>query len=208
MSIATNSIITWSEFSTTCLTAIKAKCCNIGNFASDVPARIKSGQGQVTVQTQTRSRPSGQSGGTIQTSYYYANPSNLVSTVTEATVNSEWNTFLSAAGINARSDKVIQARDLSLAISLYMQFMSYHLKPIYTRLQIYNTVDGARSAPYEGTKYVSGTCTPDYTLSGVNPGSIPDITNANIQDMVAKAFQVNRLFTRYDNAATYRSYLS
>ena len=200
MSIASNSLITWADFSTTCLAAIKNVCCNIGSIASNVPARLRSGQGAVTVYTQVRSRPSGATGGDIQNSVYQVyNPTNLISAVTEATVNAEWNTFLSAAGIDTRSNKIIQAQDFTLAVALYMQFMSFHIKPVYSRLQAYNTLDGSLTNPFEGCKYITGTCTPDYTLTAINPGNIPVVDNSDITNIINKNFQKSRLLTRYNN---------
>lgn len=210
MSIATNSLITWADFSTTCLAAIKSVCCNISGTTAwnNVPARLKSGQGATVVYTQTRTRPSGTTGGSFPSSDYTATPVNLISAVTEASINSEWNTFLSSAGIDARSNKIIQAKDFTLAVALYMQFMSFHIKPVFSRLQVYNTIDGALSNPFQGNKYITGICTPDYTQAGINPGSIPDITNSDITNIIAKSFQANRLFTRYDNPVNHKSTLS
>ena len=204
MSIATNSLITWADFSTQCLASIKGVCCNIGGYAANVPARLKSGQTAIVVKTQVRTRPSGATGGNIQNSDYTATPSNLISTVAESTVNAEWNTFLTAAGIDARSNKIIQAKDFTLAVALYMQFMSFHIKPIFTRLQIYNTLDGALSAPYEGCKYITGACTPTYTLTGINQGNIPEIENSDITNIINQNFQANKLFTHYDNPVNYK----
>ena len=214
MSIATNSLITWADFSTRCLAALKNVCCNIGGFASNVPTRLRSGQGHVAVYTQNRSRPSGQSGGTITSSTYYANPSNLISTVTEASVNSEWTTFLAAAGIDARSNSIIQMENMGQAIGLYQQFMSFHLKPIYSRRQIYNTLE-TNPGVFQGTKYVAGTCTPKYVLSPVLPGSsYPDgfISDAGIRKVVREGIVHDGtnygLIDRENNPVNHRCYLS
>ncbi|MBO4622348.1 MAG: hypothetical protein J5691_00540 [Bacilli bacterium] len=212
MSIASNSVITWADFSTRCLAALKNVCCNIGGFASNVPTRLRSGQSQVAVYTQTRSRPSGASGGTIVSSVYYANPSNLISTVTEATVNSEWTTFLAAAGIDARSDTVIQMENMGQAIGLYQQFMSYHLKPIYSRRQIYNTLE-TNPGVFQGTKYIAGTCTPKYTVNPIQPNNVPGfISDAGIRKVVREGIVhdgVNYgLIDRENNPVNHRCYLS
>lgn len=180
MSIATGSVITWSDLTTLMLNSLKSVCCNIDSFASNVPTRLRSGQGQVAVKSLTSSVSGGAS---AKTNYWYANPSNLITTVTSATVDSEWTTFLSAAGINSRSTKIMQAKDLSLTVGLFQQFMSYHLKPVYSRRQIYNTLE-TNPGVFQGTKYITGTCTPKYTLTAIEPGNIPQVTDSDITNII------------------------
>lgn len=178
MAISTNSIITWADLTTKCYNAIINTCCNIDSF-KNVPTRLQNGNGYLAV----RSITVGISGSkSTQTFTWYGNGSNLVTIVASSTVSSEWNNFLSAAGINAHSNKVIQAKELGLAIGLYQQFLSYHLKPIYSRRQIYNTVEA--QSTFSGTRYVTGTCTPKYTLTGIDPSSIPEVTNDEIRSMI------------------------
>lgn len=182
MSIATNSIITWSDFTTQVLNAIKSACCNIDSVSSSVPSQLKASSSGTTVRTDVKtistSQPSsGYNGGYVATTWKYsANSSNHIVAVPSSTVNSEWSTFLSAAGINARSNKIIQAYDLTMAMGLCQQFMSFHIKPMCCRLNIYND----NSTVFRGAKYITGTCTPKYTLTAVEPNNIPEITNADI----------------------------
>ena len=148
MSISTNSVITWADLATKCYNAIVNTCCNIDSYKG-VPTRLQNGNGYLAVKSLTVGISGSQS---TQTFTWYGNGSNLVTIVTSSTVSSEWNNFLSAAGINARSNKVIQAKELGLVIGLYQQFLSYHLKPIYSRRQIYNTVEA--QSTFSGTRYV------------------------------------------------------
>lgn len=208
MSIATGQIITWSDFTGSVLSSIKSVCCNIDNV-NNVPTRLRSGQGQVAIGWVTTSV---NAGGTAQTFTYYANPAaNLISAVSTSTVESEWSTFLSAAGANARSGKIIQALDLSKAMGLFMQFMSYHLKPVHSRRQIYNNLDGAQSV-YSATKYVTGTVTPKYTLTAIEPSNIPTVSDNDISTMICQNI-INSginwgVLAAGDDPKPYRCYLS
>lgn len=182
MSISAGYTITWSDFATTCYSAIVNACCNIDSF-KNVPTRLQNGQGQFAVKTQTTGIPDSQS---TQTFTWYANPSNGIALVTSANVISEWNTFLTAAGIDVRSNKIIQAKELGLAIGLYQQFMSYHLKPVYSRRQVYNTVES--QTVFQGIRYITGTCTPKYVLTAIDPSNIPEVTDADIISVVRQSF--------------------
>ena len=182
MSISVGNIITWSDFATTCYSAIINTCCNIDSF-KNVPTRLQSGQGQLAVKTQTTGVPGSQA---TQTFTWYANPSNGIAIVTSVNVANEWNTFLTAAGIDVRSNKIIQAKELGLSMGLYQQFMSYHLKPVYSRRQVYNTVES--QAVFQGMRYITGTCTPKYTLTAIDPSNIPDVTDADIISVVRQSF--------------------
>jgi len=182
MSISVGNIITWSDFATACYSAIINTCCNIDSF-KNVPTRLQSGQGQLAVKTQTTGVPGSQA---TQTFTWYANPSNGIGIVTSVNVANEWNTFLTAAGIDVRSNKIIQAKELGLSMGLYQQFMSYHLKPVYSRRQVYNTVES--QAVFQGMRYITGTCTPKYTLTAIDPSNIPDVTDADIISVVRQSF--------------------
>ena len=124
MSIATNSLITWSDLSAKCLNSIKSICCNIGGYASNVPSKLRSGQGAVTVASVTAGKVGGGSNiGAPFTYYWDASPRyGLISTVTTATVDSEWSAFLTAAGIkvDSRTNKLVSARDLAYTVGLFM----------------------------------------------------------------------------------------
>ena len=108
MPISTNSVITWADLAAKCYNAIINTCCNIDSFKG-VPTRLQDGNGYLAV----KSRTVGIAGSlSTRTFTWYGNGSNLVTIVASSTVISEWNTFLSAAGINVRSNKVIRAKEL------------------------------------------------------------------------------------------------
>lgn len=208
MSITTSQLITWSDLTTSLLNSIKSVCCNIDTFASNVPTRLRSGQGQVQVYSHTTSVSGGASASTQR---WYANPSNLISVVTTATVESEWTTFLSSAGMSARSTKIMQAKDTGLAMGLCQQFMSYHLKPVHSRRQIYNTLE-TNPGEFYGTKYITGTCTPKLILTPIEPGNIPAVTNSEISAVVSQSI-INEninwgILDKDNNPNLHRCYLS
>ena len=64
-----------------------------------------------------------------------------------------------------------KAKEFSLIICLYMGFLSYHLKPIYSRRQIYNTIEA--QSLFQGMQYISGTIKPIYKLRETSDPSIP-----------------------------------
>lgn len=217
MAISTNSTITWSDLTATVLSSLKNTCCNIDSFATNVPTRMRSGQGQVAVKSHTTvlTNTAGDQGGkTMVTHKWYANPSNLISVVSTSTVESEWTAFLTAAGINSKSNKTLNAEELCLAVGLFQQFMSYHLKRVQTRRQVYNTLE-TNPGVFSGTKYVTGACTPKTTLSGVTPGNIPAITNDDIvgrYGILREALYHDNsnygVFDLENNPVLYRCYLS
>lgn len=185
MSIVSNSIITWSDFTAKVLSELKAKCCNIGAFSSSLPNRLRYGTGNTSVSVWTRTTSQGGSLGSghaniwqQQTFSFQANnadnTTNRIEVVSEADVNTEWTTFLAAAGINARSTKVIQGKDLCMAMGLCQQFMSGHVKPFHSRRQIYG------ESEFYGARYARGTISPKYTLTPIEPGSVPVMENSDI----------------------------
>lgn len=211
MAIAANSLITWADLTTTALNAIKSACCNIDSFAVNVPTRLRSGQGQVAVKSISCSTGPAVA---AKTHTWYANPSNLISVVPLSTVNSEWTTFLTAAGINTRSNKTLNAEELCFAVCLFQQFMSSHLKPVYTRRQIYDTLE-TNPGVFQGTKYVTGTVTPKKVLSAITPGVMTELTNADITStygILRESIYHDRsnygLFDKENNPVVYRCYLS
>lgn len=172
-------MITWSAFAQTCYDAILDTCCNIDTFKG-VPSNLQSTQGTANVYTISDigiSRSKSKKSAT-----WTATPHDLISLVTSTTVENEWHTFLTQAGVDVRSNKVIQAQEIGLLIGLYMQFMAFHLKPIYSRRQIFN----ASTVLFQGTQYKSGDIFPNYTLTPVELNNIPDVTNVDIQDIVRK----------------------
>lgn len=189
MAISSGNTITYTDLTNACLSAMKNVCCNIDTFASNVPTKLKSGQGQVTVKTMTTSVSAG---GVAQTYYWYANGSNLISVVSSSVVNSEWSTFLSEAGINARSNKVCQAKEVGIIIGLFQQFLAHHVKRVYSRRQVYNTVES--QSVFQGSRYLPdswvGKCTQKYDpnkVPAIEPSNIPDVTNNEITDMINQA---------------------
>lgn len=183
MAIASNNTVTWADLTAACIDALKNVCCNIDSFAGNVPMRLKSGQGQVEVKSITTTVSAG---GTAQTHRWYANPSNLIYKVTSSTVNSEWSEFLSKAGIDARSNKVCQAKEVGLVIGLFQQFMAFHVKRIHSRRQIYNTLE-TNPGIFQGNKYITGTCTPKYTLTAIEKDNIPEVTDTDITNLINQA---------------------
>jgi len=210
MTLAVNNIVTWADFASICLNSIKSVCCNIDSYSSDVPARLKSSAATTTVKSITTSKSGGNSGWKNAPITYSWNvrPYNTISIVYTSTVNSEWNTFLNAANINSRSNKVISPHDFTLAVGLYMQFMSFHIKPIYSRRQAYNTVES--QSVWQGCKYVSGTCNPSYTLGAnaiITQTGQTSTNNAQIQSDINNNIDAYRLFRRYDNPSITRHIL-
>lgn len=223
MSIATGQIVTWSELTASVLSALKAVCCNIGQISSNVPARMRSGSGAVVVKSFTTGQGGSLGAGhpniwSSQQLKFYASPSNLISAVADSTITNssgtgEWDTFLAAANVNSRSNKIIQAKDFGLAIGLFQQFMSYHLKPVYARLEVYATLE--TTSTFKGTKYLDnaalgGACSPKYTLS--DPGANLNVTNADIQTITRQNI-INEninwgVFSSYENPKPFKAVLT
>ena len=186
MSLTAGQVITYSDMSATCLQNIKNVCCNIDSY-KNVPAILQNGAGQTHVHTTTTGIPDSQS---TQNFYYYANPVNKIPIVSTSTVNSEWTTFLSSAGINSRSNKVVQANDCVKIVGLYMQFMAHHLKHVHCRLQ------ATGSGTFTGTKYLPdswvGACSKKYSATAIDPSNIPVVSDTDI------ARAVNNCFCNWD----------
>lgn len=197
MSIATDSRITWSELTTSVINSIKSVCCNIDNFAANVPANIRSGTSTNFNVWDYPTTGSGHNYVQQHLIFKAQNSINLINIVTTSTVNSEWSTFLNSAGLNSHSNKLIQTNELGLAIGLCSQFMAYHLKRIHSRRQLISGLTQSGSTWYsgtgslfEGTKYVKnsdlgGACTPKYTSAGINSSlPVPTLNNENITETV------------------------
>lgn len=209
MAISANSIITWADFATRCYNAMVSACCNIDSFKS-VPARIQSGSARVAVKTISNIGTAGSESKWSAT--WYANPGNQISVVGSSTVSSEWNAFLSTAGINTRSNQLVKGKELGLAVALYMQFLSFHVKPVYARRQIYNTLE-TNSGIFQGMQYkpnsVVGTLSPYYKLSGsgaINPDTYDPVILAKNNYMLEGTTWA--MFTAYDNPIHPYSYLN
>ena len=208
MSILVGQIITWEEFSTECIGHIRDACCNIGSYSSDVPNRLKdpSVSGSTFVNSTwiasiTVSKTGGNHGwnGAPRTYNWYASSANYIPLVSASTVNTEWNQFLkdskihNSAGNSGRTDMVMTATDLTKAISLYMQFMSYHIKPVTSNLEVFNKI--GEYASFKGNKYVSGSFT---------PSSLPDTpnldpTNQYLTNIIGANIDAGKLLSRYSN---------
>lgn len=172
-------MMTWSSFAQTCYDAIVNTCCNIDSY-DGVPSNLQSTQGTANIHTISDigiSRSKSKKSAT-----WTATPHTLISLVSSTDVESEWHTFLTQAGVNVRSDKVIQAQEIGLLIGLYMQFMAFHLKPVYSRRQIFSE----SSVVFQGTQYKTGIVIPDYTLTPIELDNVPDVTNEDIQTIISK----------------------
>lgn len=195
MSISANQVMTWSDFATTCFNSMKSVCCNIDSYSSSVPSLIRS-----TSSTTVRSINCTRADGSVaQTVSWTASMSNPVTTVSSSTVQSEWNTYLSNAGINTRSNKVIQLVDMCRAFALYKNFMAYHLKPIYSRRTVYNTSSYGTQAVFQGVQYKTGSLTPAFTLTPIEQSSIPEMTNTNFTTALNNNIDSVNLMRRYQN---------
>lgn len=217
MSISSNSIITYDDFIAKALSEMKAVCCNIDSFKSDVPEKIRSTYTSTVTRSVTAPGNNGTAGdangATAITHTWTITGYNKVSVVPLSDISNsngtgEWDVFLAAAGINTRTDpnlgrKIIQAHDLGLIMGLLEQFLSYHLKPIYSRREAYG-----EGTVYQGTKYVKGTVTPKYTINGIDPSDIPEVTNSNITDMINKGFTTSELIKRNSNPLDHYTRLS
>lgn len=202
MAISTDNILTWQDFANTCLNAIKSVCCNVDNV-NTVPSYLRSGTATVRLSTTTpiTYKVPQEDTGDTRTTYYYgwnAVPkSGLISAVAASTINSEWNTFLSAAGINSRSNQLISAKEFTLAVGLYMQFMSYHVQPVFFRGQIYG-----QNNQFKSNKYVTGTLTPTYTLSAVTESNA-SISDSDLTNIVNRNFNASQLMRHHGRTTPY-----
>lgn len=211
MSISTGQVITWADLATTCYNAIVSCCCNIGNV-NNVPLRLRAGNGYLAVASKTYGIADSNS---TATSTWYGNGTNLISAVAASTIKNdqktgEWDVFLSDAKIDSRSNKKITAKELGLAIGLYQQFLAFHVKPIYSRRQVYNTVES--QALFQSMKYVTGTCTPKYQLTAIEPTDEPTTTDADITEVLNQSiyWPSNNwgMLDSTNNPVLSRSYLS
>lgn len=224
MSIAQNSLITWEDLSNTVVNAIKGACCNVDAFASNVPARLKNGTATKTTTiwdfwtTVPNNVAGNASGQTSRHHIFYAinkpnseRANNLIAVVTESTVKSEWSTFLNSAGINttSRTGKIIQAKELGLAIGLFQQFLSYHVKPVHSRGQIFSQAktNPQTQSEFRGMKYITGTCTPKYQLTPIEPTSVPVVQPSDITNLVNQDVD-NNMIAFYNSATPHLAYVS
>ena len=214
MALQNNNILTWNDLSNTFLNALIGACCNIDGYTSDVPSKLRDGQARVQVHT-TRVGDHDD----YQNVNWFADTANLITTVSRTNnVEPEWNDFLTAAGISNRLNDIVAARDLELAIADFMQFLSYHVKPVCSIRQIYQEVETPYL--YKANQYVTGaTPTPIYrfpyypTSDNQFEPSVPEqqvTDNDAINDVIAKGFNIQRLMERYNgtNPKVSRCYLS
>jgi hypothetical protein len=189
MTISRGNLITWSDLTDRLLVTLKSVCCNIDSYKSDVPSRLRVGTPASTaVRYITTTNVTGS--GSVQTFTFYANnggSNNLIPIADTNVIRTEWENFLSAAHIDTRSNKVINFKDFGLVTGLISQFMAFHLKPINSKRQIFNTIE--TQSEYNGTKYlddtaIGATCIPKYDSSPVDPTDIPVVTDDDIQNIV------------------------
>lgn len=228
MSLLKNNLISWAsktnvtvdDFIDTCLNAMIGVCCNVGAYSSDVPAKLRSGQGRVEVK-----RYSVGGDKDWREAVWYADTANLISIVSRDTVVDEWKAYMVNAGIMKydadnnfvanRTDKILSQKDLQLAIGLFMRFMSYHVKPVYSARQVYNTAE--TQVVFKGNKYVTGTITvPD--AEKIYGNSVPEqqlILDSDLVDNNAPGkilnygFNPDQLMKKYtSNNPVSRCYLS
>lgn len=198
--LAVNKEITWGDFATKCLAAMKAACCNINSFQSDVPSQIRSGAATSRVVYTQNCYVT--SSGALQASFNYTcNASNLITTVAESTVNSEWNAYLSSIGVTNNTNKLISIQYFTLAMALYKNFLSHHVKPVYSRRNVYQTVDGTQ-AVWQGSQYkpdsIVGVCPKAFSLPDLNNPQEP--TNAIITDVINRNIDTTYLMRKNNNA--------
>ena len=109
--VANQNLMTWAAFTQAGYEALVNACCNIGTYKEGIPAKLKSGY--------TGGNVCGYTGIGIAHSKstfsvnWAASPSNLIPLVASGTVSTEWNTFLTDAKIDIRSNKIIQAQEAS-----------------------------------------------------------------------------------------------
>lgn len=203
MSIQSKQVVSWSDLSSMCYNTIINTCCNIDSY-KNVPLTLQETQGQTVVYAQPTGWP--YSKGTVY-HYYYANPENLIQLVQASKVLEEWNDFMGKAGIDTKSRDIVKADQLGLAIGLYMEFMSLHLKPVYSRRKIYDTVES--QSLFKGTKYVTGKIDPSYSIphnKTIGPDSIQD--NATVENIINKNITADKLLSSHENPVLNRNYLS
>lgn len=183
MAINTNYIVTWTDLAKICYDAMISVCCNIDNV-NNVPFRLREGNGgRITVHSINGIGIRGSKA--KWNTAWYGEGANLISSVSALKVNSEWDAFLTAAGINSRSNKVLQAKEIGLLVGLYQQFLAFHLKPVYSIREVYKTVEPQEL--FRGTRYVPGECIPKYTLTGIDPNNVPTISDTDIVEVLRQA---------------------
>lgn len=220
MALQSNSVLTWGDLASNFLNALIAACCNIDGYSSDVPAKLRSGQGRVQIHSMSVGDHDD-----WQTIAWFADTANLITTVSRTNdVETEWNAFLGAAGITSRLNDIVAARDLELAMADFMQFLSFHVKPVSSIRQIYQEVETPYL--YKANQYVTGTTpTPVYVFpyypepdpNDLNANrfdpSVPEqqvTDNAAVNSIISKGFDIAQLMQRYNgtNAKVARCYLS
>ena len=101
--ISSGSIITYGDLVSNVLNAIYSKCQNIDSFASSVPDYLKNGYSK-TVTGPTVA-------GAVTNATMTVNDS-VLSVVSRATVQSDFNSFLASRGISNKSETVMSLRGI------------------------------------------------------------------------------------------------
>lgn len=112
MAISPNNIITYKNLTDTFLAWLKTSCKNIGSYASDVPAYFKKNyktkvSDKVKAFNQDGVATEAEAGVNIN-----IRNTSVIPTVTIATVESDFNSFMQSRGINTKSDLTITTRGI------------------------------------------------------------------------------------------------
>lgn len=204
MAIQNNNILTWTNLTDTFYNSMVSACCNIGGYSQDVPTKLRDGLRR----TQVHATLVGDNRDRLNV-FWYADTANLITTVDITVVANEWNSFLTAAGIKSRSNKTVAAGDFGLAMADFMQFLSYHVKPICSIRQIYQEIETPYL--YRANQYVTGTTpTPTYVFGGTDRPDQQNLTDNVVRNIVNKGFNVTQLMQKYNgtNPKIPRCYLS
>lgn len=204
MAIQNNNVLTWTNLTDTFYNSMVSACCNIGGYSSDVPMKLRDG----LARTQVHATVVGDTNDRLNV-LWYADTVNLITIVDTTTVANEWNAFLTAAKINTRLNKIVAAGDFELAMADFMQFLSYHVKPICSIRQIYQEIETPYL--YKANQYVTGsTPTPTYIFSGTDQPDQQNLTDSVVTNVINKGFDVTQLMQKYNgtNPKIPRCYLS
>ena len=196
MALQNNNLITWSDLTSTFLNSLVSACCNVDGYSSDVPAKLRAGQARVQVHS-TRVGDHDD----WQDVAWFADTTNLISIVNRNgtdSVTTDWNNFLTAANITSRMNKIVAAKDLELAVADFMQFLSYHVKPICSMRKIYQEVETPYL--YKANQYVSvgSNPTPAYVIGG---SSVPEqqvMADSDVANILSNGFNIAQLMEKYN----------
>lgn len=135
MTLATNDVITYKDLIDYALTKVKSICHNIGAYSSSVPAQYRTSSVEnlvrsqaipATVKVKTGHRPN-------FTAYMYVGtvPDSALAVVSEATVNNDFNSFMTSRGVSAKPDTVVTFKLLTNFFANLAAFISARTWLIY-----------------------------------------------------------------------------